>query len=309
MAYRITAGDGTVEYALRRIADEQIGRALAELARDGTDLDTRVHQVRKRCKKLRGLLRLVRPGFGGYGRENAAFREAARAISTLRDTGALIDSYDAVTGHFGAGIDRRAFAPIRARLTREARRMRENPDTAERIADVASELSAARQRAAHWTLDKNGFDAVSGGLGKTYGRARKRMEEAWAAPDVETMHAWRKRVKYHWYHARLLRSANPAMMEPHLSAMDRLSDLLGDHHDLAVLGARLDEGAEDFGPATDVKAFRALVAHRMGALEAAAFSSGRLVLAERRKALVKRWKGYWRDGDVGPCDASLLVKA
>ncbi|MFW5655749.1 MAG: CHAD domain-containing protein [Roseicyclus sp.] len=293
MAYKIGTKDGEVQDALRRIADEQIGRALAELAEDGTDFAGMVHQVRKRCKKLRGLLRLVRPAFDAYATENASFRDAARRISGIRDARTLIETYDAVAEHFAEAIDRRAFAPIRARLTRDAAAVRDDPDTIDRLAVFRTEMEAARGRAAGWRLEADGFDAVSGGLGRTYARARSRMQDAWAAPDVAAMHEWRKRVKYHWYHARLLREIHPDMMAPHVAAMDELSELLGDHHDLAVLDARLAEGAGEFGPKTDVAAFRALVGQRMEALEDAAFSRGRLVLAERKKALVKRWGAYW----------------
>jgi CHAD domain-containing protein len=308
MAYGITRDDGSVQDALRRIADEQIRSGQAELAEDGTDFETKVHQLRKRCKKLRGLLRLVRPAFGAYAQENAAIRDAARSISAVRDAGALIETYDAVSDHFADRIDRRAFAPIRGRLSRDARAVREDPDTADRLADFATEFEALRQRAAGWRLEAEGFDAVAGGLGKSYGRARKRMRKAWAAPDAESMHAWRKRVKYHWYHARLLGGINAAMMEPHVAAMGELSDMLGDHHDLTVLDARLRDRPQDFGTSTDVAAFRALISGRMQALETDALSMGRLVLAERRKALVKRWKGYWREAEAGADEKRLLVK-
>ena len=77
MAYRIRTKDDDVEQAVRRIACEQIDRALAEIDDDGLDFARKVHQVRKRCKKLRGLVRLVRPALDAYGRENAAFRDAA----------------------------------------------------------------------------------------------------------------------------------------------------------------------------------------------------------------------------------------
>lgn len=310
MAYRIKKGDKSVQAALRRIADEQIGRALGELDDDGLDFEERVHQVRKRCKKLRGLLRLVRPAFGGYDEENAAFRDAARLLSGVRDAGTLIETYDAVADHFAGRIDRPAFAPIRARLTRDAQAVRDDPRTAERMARFRTEMEAARHRAADWTLDEDGFDAVAGGLGKTYKRARKRMRDAWADPTVEAMHEWRKRVKYHWYHARLLVDLNRGMMEPHVDATDDLSDLLGDHHDLAVLDARLGEGGADFGAATDLEAFRALIHQRGRALQDAAFAKGRLILAERRKALVKRWRGYWAAREAGDLEeGDLLVKA
>jgi CHAD domain-containing protein len=310
MAYRIKKGDKSVQAALRRIADEQVGRALGELDDDQLDFDKRIHQVRKRCKKMRGLLRLVRKSFAGYGDENEAFRDAARLLSGVRDAATLIATYDGVARHFSDQIDRRAFAPIRARLTRDAKAVRNDIRTIERMSIFRTEMEAVRHRAAGWKLEDDGFDAVAGGLGKTYRRGRKRMQDAWADPSAEAMHEWRKRVKYHWYHARLLASVNPQMMGPLVEAVGDLSDLLGDHHDLVVLDARLRDDAEGFGTATDIEAFRALIAQRQQDLADQAFAKGRLVLSERSKARVKRLHGYWdawSGGDVEP--SALLVKA
>ena len=63
----------------QRIATEQIDRAIDELDDSSLDYHETIHQVRKRCKKLRGLLRLVRSGstitgglFAGFDRATAA---------------------------------------------------------------------------------------------------------------------------------------------------------------------------------------------------------------------------------------------
>lgn len=276
---------------------------------DDPDLEVtvKIHQVRKRCKKLRGLLRLVRPVFDDFGAENASFRDAARLLSDVRDKRSLILAYDDVTAQFGDQIDRRAFAPIRARLTRDSRKVLEDPDTRTRLQKFRHEMDVARDRMRTWTLDKNDFDAIADGIGKTYKRARKRMQDAWSDRDDETMHAWRKRVKYHWYHARLLGDAVPEMMGPQADAADELSDLLGDYQDLAVLDARLHDAQQDFGTATDIEAFRALIKQRKEALAEAAFLLGRQSLAERRKARVKRWRGYWKAWETGKAGSDLLI--
>ena len=46
---------------LRRIAREQIGKALDEIADESLPSHAKVHCLRKRCKKMRGLLRLPQP--------------------------------------------------------------------------------------------------------------------------------------------------------------------------------------------------------------------------------------------------------
>lgn len=307
MAYRIKAGDDDVQAAVRRIACEQIDRALAEVDDPALDFEETVHQVRKRCKKLRGLVRLVRPALKGYGKENRAFRDAARLLSDIRDADSLIETYDDLTARFDATVDRRAFGPIRARLTRDARAVRHDADTDAALAGFRAAMVAGRDRARRWRLDEEGFDAVAGGVGKTYKRARKAMQAAWADPTDAALHEWRKRVKYHWYHVRLLEKVNPEMMRPRAQAADDLGDLLGDHHDLAVLDRRLDETG--IGPGTDLDAFRALLRQRKAELAEAAFARGRLLLAERRKALVRRWGGYWSAWATGKDAPERLLVA
>ncbi len=118
MSYRIAPSKNLGE-EIRRVAGEQVSKAMAELDNADLDRDKVVHQVRKRCKKLRGLLRLVRPGMEAtYANENAAFRDAARLLSSLRDAKTLIGTYDDLMDQFHSQIDRQAFGSIRATLTR-----------------------------------------------------------------------------------------------------------------------------------------------------------------------------------------------
>ena len=63
MSYRFEPGE-KVERGVKRMAREQIDKALAEIDSDELDVHERVHQVRKRCKKLRAIARLVRPALG-----------------------------------------------------------------------------------------------------------------------------------------------------------------------------------------------------------------------------------------------------
>ncbi|WP_299817707.1 CHAD domain-containing protein [uncultured Jannaschia sp.] len=299
MPFRIETHDDDLQAALRRIATEQIDRALREIEHPDLSLAERVHQARKRCKKLRGLIRLVRPVMGGYKRENAALRDAARRLSGMRDTQTLIATYDAVCEQFADEIDRRAFGPIRAKLTRDAKAAAADPELAVRCDAFRDAMQAVRARASVWTLEDEDFEAMAAGLRKTYSRARKRMKCARSDGGDATMHEWRKRVKYHWYHARLLSPVYPAMMAPWAEEADRLSDLLGDHHDLAVFEARLARTPEAFGDATSLAAFRALLGKRKAMLADRALVSGRMLLAEEPDALVGRWARYlslWRAG-------------
>ncbi len=64
MAYRLKQSESVME-GVRRIGEEQIAEAIDELRDECIARHQAVHQVRKRFKRMRGLLRLVRPGIGG----------------------------------------------------------------------------------------------------------------------------------------------------------------------------------------------------------------------------------------------------
>jgi hypothetical protein len=120
MGYRFRRDDASVEAGVRRIADEQLGKAVAALG--GEALHEGVHDARKRVKKLRGLLRLVRPGFKGYAEENRTLRDAARTLSGLRDHAAMIETLDRLAARYPGRMDGRRMVPLRRAISRRGAR-------------------------------------------------------------------------------------------------------------------------------------------------------------------------------------------
>lgn len=220
----------------QRIATEQIDRALRELDDGSLSRHEAIHQVRKRCMKLRGLLRLVRPGIGdSYKRENARFRDAARSISAVRDARVMVDTYDALMDAFEDGLDRPSFAPLRGKLTIRLNAVTEHESSLDEcFAELRLQMEKARGKIPEWSSLVGGFPDLLDGMGKTYARGRDAMEATRKDPSADHFHEWRKRVKYHWHHCRLLQGIWPAMMKARARECRRLSEILGDAHDLAV---------------------------------------------------------------------------
>lgn len=294
MPYRFEPEEG-VEDGLRRIALEQIDAALEELGQPEIDPHETTHQVRKRCKKLRGLVRLVRFSIGDqcYSDENEWFRDTARLLSGGRDKTALRNTYDMLVDTYDSVIDRSAAAPLARILTHSRNRWVESGDAEPLLARVGERMQTARERVADWRLKDEGFEAFAGGLEKTYRRARKRFAQAYQEPTPERFHEWRKRVKYGWYHMRLLENTWPASMEARRDLFDALSDMLGDHHDLVVFRSWLDrEGARIVGEAT-IAALTGMAKEQGQRLEQRAHSAGELLFAEEPSAFASRLNAYW----------------
>jgi len=295
MAYCLEQNETTAD-GIRRIALEQINKAIQEVESQKIDHHKKVHQIRKRCKKLRGLVRLVRPCLAeNYQRENAWYRESARALSDIRDAQALIVCSEELLQQFSTTFPPGTFAELHQRLILyRDRSAATTSDIDKRLDNFRQRMLQGRTRIADWPLDQGGFDLLEGGLKKTYGRGRKAMAAAYQTETVEDFHEWRKRVKYHWYHARLLRNIWPQLMNAYNAEMKRLSDLLGDDHDLAVLQQTLLDSPESFGSDEMVQAFIGLARQRQMNLRQLARPLGNRIYLEKPAKHGKRFGCYWK---------------
>ncbi|HEV2061256.1 MAG TPA: CHAD domain-containing protein [Solirubrobacteraceae bacterium] len=302
MSYELTRAQ-PLDAEVRRVVAEQLDEAMAGLrdSRDGEDehaLHDAVHEARKSCKRLRALARLVRGHFDGYSRENARYRDAARLLSDVRDTTAVIETYDDLIAEpFAAQIDDERSAAIREVLSQRRVELTEDLDVDERVTRFLGALQAGRAAVDEWTLDPDalegsGWAAIAPGLAKTYRRAQRRMADAYDDPSTEAFHQWRKRTKYHRYHLELLMPMWPDVLDEREDACDDLGDLLGDDHDLAVLRGLIEQERHRFDDA-DARLLVGLLDHRRGELQARARPLGARLFAEDVDAFVERMGAYW----------------
>ena len=294
MPYRLRKKK-SVEKSIHKIAREQIDRAIGEIDDEQLDRHDTVHQVRKRCKKIRGLIRLVRPRFEAtYQRENAWYRDAAERLSYVRDAQSIIETLDELDQHFQEQIARDTFSQIRQPLTERRREVAEDQvGLRERLETCRQRMCEGRERVAAWQLDADEFDAVAPGLSKTYKRARGAMKQAYKHPCTECFHEWRKRAKYHWYHLRLLRPIWSDPVKARRDEADLLSDYLGDDHDLSILRETLLAAPEQFGGNDTVQTAIGLMDRRQVELRTKAKALGERLFAEKPKQLLRRFGAYW----------------
>ncbi|WP_373354385.1 CHAD domain-containing protein [Pseudoroseicyclus sp. CXY001] len=286
MSYAWIPGEPPATF-LTRVAETQLRKALAPLEGEEMPSPDEIHDIRKRLKKLRGLLRLFRGAAPFYAEENAAYRDAARILAPLRDAAAVLESYERLRA---AGlIDAEATRPFREGLEAAQAEAETGGEAPGRRDEVRLRLEAALGRVADWELTEDGWGAVAPGLTETYRRGRKGLKAA-ESREGEALHDWRKRVKYHWYHARLLSPVWPEALAPHVAAASALSDLLGDRHDLDVLAAALPGGLESAAE----EGLREALCTEARRLEDAAFAIGQKLYAERPKALARRWGALFR---------------
>jgi hypothetical protein len=284
--YKFEPTGGPVDAAFRDIALSQLDEAVREVSRGDGEGRSIVHEARRRCKKLRGLLRLVRRSFPDFAKENAAIRDAAALLSHLRDAEVLRQTVgDLANWRKGEALER-----IGQKLAGEA----DVGDPTEKTAEFRERLREVRDRAATWSLVETGCDALIPGLMATYRSARRRMAKARETGIAADFHEWRKANKNHGFHIDLLKKAAPDLLVDDLRSVDQLSTLLGVQHDLTVLKDAIEEGPDRFGDEADLHILREVIIARKEAIQADAFKLGRQVFAERPRAVAQRFTSYWR---------------
>ena len=92
-------GDRPLKRSVRKIAQQLIDESLDKLAVTApSERDEAIHDARKALKKVRSLLRLIRPAISksDYRDENQRFRDAGLPLTQARDLKILIESFDTV---------------------------------------------------------------------------------------------------------------------------------------------------------------------------------------------------------------------
>jgi CHAD domain-containing protein len=295
MSYRLEQGE-TIAEGIKRIALEQVDKALSELNSTSGDPDEAIHSARKRFKKVRAVLRLARDTVGQvYKRENVWYRDAGRELSSVRDAAVMVETLGGLKEQYGDRATRYAFEGVRKKLVdrHEAILQRVVKDE-NAMAEVALTLQEGRPRIKEWPIGESGFAALRDGLKRVYKRGRKALATARAEPTTENLHELRKRAKYLWYHMRILRPCWPDLLEPLADQIHTLSDYLGDTHDVALLTQLLGKKAQElFSDEIQAAALLGLVAERWSALQAASWPLAERIYVEKPKDFVARMAGYW----------------
>ena len=249
--------------------------------------DETVHEVRKSLKRLRALLRLVRHALGPeeYRRENAALRDAARPLAEVRDAKVFVGTIEALAGRRSPrGPVARQLAPVADRLTARHRELAERVLGTERALEaVAATLAAVGARAERWTLPEgHGWKLLKPGFERAYRRGQRALTRARREVTSEALHEWRKEAKYFLYQLQIIEPAWTGPERLLARRLDRLADLLGEDHDLAVVRAMVTEPAVD-----------RLIDRRRTVLERQAFALGRLVYEARPSLRLRSLRDAW----------------
>jgi CHAD domain-containing protein len=298
---------------LRRLSVREFEHALEGLSDPGTSREVAIHEMRKSAKRVRALLRMVRPVIGErvYRFENGLLREAAASVSAVRDGIVMVEAVDRIRSRYYRLLAPETFAAASERLRRRHERMAGRVLDDEAVAsELATVLYRARSRYLAWPVDPSDpraghqvlpdrWSAIEPGVMATYARGRREMRLAYDQRLPEHFHAWRKRVKYLRHQMEILTPLWWEVVGGLAASLDTLGEVLGEAHDLAELTRQVTT-VPDLVPDPDERSLLvALTFHRQEELQGAARVMGGRIYAESPPQFSRRLGSYWEAWTAG----------
>jgi CHAD domain-containing protein len=252
--------------------------------------DADVHSARKAVKRARAALRLMRDALppAVYQRENAALRDASRPLGAARDARVLVDSVGRLGKLYGPAAHHSVSPAFGRILARECDQIQRGDTRASREAILAVDKRMAARR-----IEPGGWKGIGSGLERTYRQGRNARRRAQAAPTPECLHEWRKRTKYLWHQLQILEPLAPGRIGELADQAHKLSDYLGDDHDLAVLRDKVIAHASAFGSSGN-GALLALIDRCQTRLREKAFLLGARLYEDKPRQFTGRFETRWR---------------
>lgn len=234
----------TLRDGLLRVVDELIESLTNSQTHVSQNGEEDIHRVRTTIKRLRALLRLIRPAIDPafFNRENARLRTAAALLSFARD--AEVARGTLKTLPVSDEIDREAVRSVLAGLET---RVEPAADFHGIRAEVNRRLEQTRLNFHRLKLRGSDREVLEAGIRAVYRQGRRRMKAAIKKGQDNAFHRWRIRAKNLYYELQFLESVSTKRVGQIVSRLSELENQIGHDHDAAVLRAWLKKQPETFG--------------------------------------------------------------
>lgn len=263
MAYVIRRRE-PVDDEVRRILAEQNHKALALLEYWQQNPREHVHGARQAFKRLRALLRLIRPAARYvFTVENRFYRDIARSLACVRDSDAVVEALTFIETNISSDTGSLDSLPLlRTGLEQRAARELADPvlDVARRVQSACDALHDAAGRLRRVPLPGLGRKVVRSSARKGLRRCEKSFGQVLLTSADVDFHHWRQDVKCSYHHTRLLQELMPEWARQYGPPLGRLAELLGHNQDLAVLDSVLQRQPDELGLDLELQRIRNVIA-------------------------------------------------
>jgi CHAD domain-containing protein len=286
--------DQPVGDEIKRIVTRQFELATTELKDIGDPRgDAAIHRARRRVKKIRAVIRLARPALGDtFGPLDKRLRDTIRLLAPVADGQGVVHALDELAAKCRDDFSPPVFETIRAGLVEREARADRKAKVDRVLQRVTATLRSERARVKHWRVRGGGFRRIAAGLETSFRRARKAMAAAVDHPTADNYHRWRRRVKDHWFHVRLIEARSGNRLATYERRLEALDECLGEYHNFALLHGILF--GDPFVSRQETARRLRLIRRYQAELRRRAVSLGARLYNERPGHFVRRVRALWR---------------
>ncbi|QCK13948.1 CHAD domain-containing protein [Mangrovivirga cuniculi] len=257
-----------------------------------SDLKTKIHEIRKCLKKLRGALRLIRGNFDDYKKYNVVYRDAGRMLSDVRDATSVIEAIEDLKSTYSNQLYKNTFKPFTNFLIEKRDRLQEMKRMENIFQEIKNDVAETLEKMKTWEIE-NSFEFIIPGLIKVYKRGKKAYSRVSEDPSPPKLHEWRKRVKYLRYQLDILTPLWPEIIDPLEDEYHKLTDFLGDDRDLFMLKNVIDNNEHRFESEEDSKLLKAIISSQRMEYQQEAIKYGKKLYSLPKKEFVNFLESSW----------------
>ena len=279
----------TLRQGLLRSAGNVINSVGADAEDSGNDEEA-LHRYRTAIKRVRALLRLIRPAVESafFECENERLRAGAQLLSGTRDSEVARETLKALPVDHQS--TREAMNAVLPGLEEQVKRAKAHEAN---VNEAKARLEQAMQNFRQLQLPETDQEVIKAGIQRVYKQGRRRMKAAMRTGEDSAYHRWRIRAKQLYYELQFLEPIWPKRLHRMISRLSKLQDRLGLDHDLTVLRVELTKKPEAFGGKEAVRRIVSCLDRQSRKLRRAAEPLGRKIWRAKPGRFSRRLAEHW----------------
>jgi CHAD domain-containing protein len=280
--------DEPVRTGMLRVADILFQNAANRIRHPTRDSAEDIHAIRVIIKRLRALLRLIRPVLNRtvFDRENSRLRAAAYRLSFERDADVARQTLAMLP--CSKGHQAEAAKMLRSQMNGDSQ-----PENIQARNYVEMDLARTSRSLHGMRISRTGWDAIEPGLTAVYRKCRKRMQRALRRGEDDAFHKWRIAVKHLYYQLQMLRPVWPKRLDKMIARLSQLQEKIGTDHDLVILKRSLVSSPHAAGDGEGVDKVVQSVVDEIAKLRELTKPLGKSIFHQTPRRFVRKMKRRW----------------
>jgi len=289
-----------VSHASHRILTEQYD-LIIDSCKKTDDLDKAVHDIRKASKRMRAILRMLKPDLypDVYLKENNFLKETSRKLSVARNFHVFEEEFRNIVS---AGIIELSDDVV----TTISNILKEKKDDAfelltglDMFDQISQKVTEAKQRIDEIDYLMLGPHTVYKGIGKVFAWGQRQMVHSQQFPTDENLHEMRKRIKTLMYLVRLIKDVSPEFLTGYYKGLKSASLALGEDHNMAELGDYIDTLDDETVPVEEKLKLESYISSQRQQIQLEVWPQIAKLYTGQAGEFSKRVKAYWLLGRQG----------